>query len=48
MHERGGRQGRNVREEKDDVEVSGEVMRRRRKGREDRVGLVSRGERTIM
>ena len=35
-------------EEKDDVEVSGEVMRRRRKGREDRVGLVSRGERTIM
>ena len=44
-HERRGR----TREEEDEAEVSGEVVRQGEDGgREDRVGPVTRGERTIM
>ncbi|KAK1125242.1 hypothetical protein K0M31_005615 [Melipona bicolor] len=40
---------RKTREEQDEAEVSGEVMRQGEDGRrEDRVGPVTRGERTIM
>lgn len=49
-HERRGRtREESLREEEDEAEVSGEVVRQGEdEGREDRVGPVTRGERTIM